>query len=73
MLYLLNLSISPVRNNQNQVIDGVVLVQDISEKEKLEQMRKDFISNVSHEFRTPLTVIKGNLESIVDGMTKPEL
>jgi signal transduction histidine kinase len=44
----------------------------ISEKEKLEQMRKEFISNVSHEFRTPLTVIKGNLESIVDGMTKPE-
>jgi two-component system sensor histidine kinase VicK len=50
----------------------VILIQDISEKEKLEQMRKDFISNVSHEFRTPLTVIKGNLESVIDGMTKPE-
>ena len=65
-------SISPIKNNLNEIIGGVILIQDISEKEKLEQMRKDFISNVSHEFRTPLTVIKGNLESILDGMTKPE-
>jgi two-component system sensor histidine kinase VicK len=69
---ILNFSISPLKNNLNEVIGGVILIQDISEKEKLEQMRKDFISNVSHEFRTPLTVIKGNLESVIDGMTKPE-
>ena len=69
---VLDFSISPIKNNSNEIIGGVILIQDISEKEKLEQMRKDFISNVSHEFRTPLTVIKGNLESIVDGMTKPE-
>lgn len=69
---VLNFSISPIKNNSNEVIGGVILIQDISEKEKLEQMRKDFISNVSHEFRTPLTVIKGNLESIIDGMTKPK-
>ncbi|MFL0198754.1 ATP-binding protein [Clostridium sp. WILCCON 0269] len=69
---ILNFSISPIKNNSNKVIGGVILIQDISEKEKLEQMRKDFISNVSHEFRTPLTVIKGNLESIIDGMTKPK-
>jgi two-component system sensor histidine kinase VicK len=69
---VLNFSISPIKNNLNQVIGGAILIQDVSEKEKLEQMRKDFISNVSHEFRTPLTVIKGNLESIVDGMTQPE-
>jgi len=69
---ILNFSISPIRNNLNKVIGGVILIQDVSEKEKLEQMRKDFISNVSHEFRTPLTVIKGNLESIVDGITQPE-
>jgi signal transduction histidine kinase len=69
---ILDFSISPIKNNLDEIIGGVILIQDISEKEKLEQMRKDFISNVSHEFRTPLTVIKGNLESIVDGMTKPE-
>jgi signal transduction histidine kinase len=45
----------------------VVLVQDISEQERLEQMRKDFIANVSHEFRTPLTLIKGSLEALIDG------
>lgn len=69
---VLDFSISQIKNNSNEIIGGVILIQDISEKEKLEQLRKDFISNVSHEFRTPLTVIKGNLESIVDGMTKPE-
>ncbi|WPC43804.1 ATP-binding protein [Clostridium sp. JS66] len=68
----LNFSMSPVKNNLNETIGGVILIQDVSEKEKLEQMRKDFISNVSHEFRTPLTIIKGNLESVIDGLTKPE-
>lgn len=69
---ILYFSISPIKNNLDEIIGGVILIQDISEKEKLEQMRKDFISNVSHEFRTPLAVIKGNLESIIDGITKPE-
>ena len=69
---VLEFSMSPIKSSANDIIGGVILIQDISEKSKLEQMRKDFISNVSHEFRTPLTVIKGNLESIVDGMTKPE-
>ncbi|WP_143315162.1 ATP-binding protein [Clostridium sp. HBUAS56017] len=68
---ILDFSISLIKNSLNEIMGGVILIQDISEKEKLEQMRKDFISNVSHEFRTPLTIIKGNLESIVDGMTKP--
>ncbi|MEG0578535.1 MAG: HAMP domain-containing sensor histidine kinase [Niameybacter sp.] len=39
------------------------------ESEKLEQVRQDFVANVSHEFRTPLTVIKGNAESLLDGAT----
>jgi len=40
------------------------------ESEKLEQMRKDFISNISHELKTPVTVIRGSLEALIDEVVK---
>ncbi|NMA12715.1 MAG: HAMP domain-containing protein [Chloroflexi bacterium] len=43
------------------------------ERERLEQMRSDFISNVSHELRTPVTVIRGSVEALNDGIvTDPQ-
>lgn len=43
------------------------------ESERLEQMRKDFISGISHELRTPVTVIRGSLEALIDEVvTDPE-
>lgn len=43
------------------------------ESAKLEQLRRDFIANISHELRTPVTVIRGSLEALVDKVvTKPE-
>jgi signal transduction histidine kinase len=63
---VLRFSISPVMSGDNETGGVVVLIQDISEQERLEQMRRDFIANVSHEFRTPLTLIKGSLESLID-------
>ncbi len=38
------------------------------ESKRLDQMRRDFISNISHELRTPVTVLRGSLEALVDGV-----
>ena len=48
--------------------ERLMIVRDITQLDKLESMRKDFIGNVSHELGTPLTVIKGYLEAIMDNM-----
>lgn len=56
-------------------LDNLALkLQEASlESANLERSRQDFVANVSHEFRTPLTIIKGNTEALIDGMsTSPE-
>jgi two-component system, OmpR family, phosphate regulon sensor histidine kinase PhoR len=57
----------------NNVWKGIVVVfHDITELKKLEQMRKDFVANVSHELKTPITSIKGFSETLLDGAMKDE-
>ena len=45
--------------------DRLIMVRDVTRLHKLEQMRKDFVANVSHELKTPLTVLKGYLETLL--------
>jgi two-component system phosphate regulon sensor histidine kinase PhoR len=61
-----------ITSNSGNITEGVVIVlNDITRLQKLEQVRKDFAANVSHELRTPIQVIKGFSEIILD-ILKPE-
>ena len=76
--YLINLGQKVYQVFANPVtvegdVSGVVIViLDITEKEKREDMRREFTSNVSHELKTPLTSILGISELLMNGMIKPE-
>jgi two-component system, OmpR family, phosphate regulon sensor histidine kinase PhoR len=50
--------------NRNQHIGAVAVVQDVTEIKKLENVRTEFVANVSHELKTPLTSIKGFAETL---------
>jgi two-component system phosphate regulon sensor histidine kinase PhoR len=48
-------------------LGAVVVLHDITELRRLERVRRDFVANVSHEFRTPLTAIQGFAETLLAG------
>ncbi|HEX7406897.1 MAG TPA: ATP-binding protein, partial [Candidatus Binatia bacterium] len=50
---------------------AVVVMHDVSDVERLEKTRRDFIANVSHELRTPLTSIQGYTETLLDTEDRP--
>lgn len=57
---------------KDQVEGVVVIILDETEKEKREQLRREFTSNVSHELKTPLTSISGVAEIMMNGIVKAE-
>ncbi|OLN22663.1 PAS domain-containing sensor histidine kinase [Domibacillus antri] len=64
---------APIIGTNDEWKGILVVFHDITELKHLEQMRKDFVANVSHELKTPITSIKGFSETLLDGaLNDPE-
>ncbi len=59
---------APFINDEGEKGGIILVLQDITEQQKLDNMRKDFVANVSHELKTPLTSIKSYTETLLDGV-----
>lgn len=58
---------TPLRNASGGVIGAMIVANDVTQIRRLERVRRDFVANVSHELKTPLTSIKGFVETLQDG------
>lgn len=65
--FLIRASFSSVKDDEDVVTGFISVLNDVTEDEKVEQERRDFVSNVSHELRTPLTTMKSYLEALAEG------
>jgi two-component system phosphate regulon sensor histidine kinase PhoR len=63
---LVTLHASPLRGADGAFAGAVVVMHDVTELRRLEEVRRDFVANVSHELKTPITAVRGFVESILD-------
>ncbi|MEA3416446.1 MAG: ATP-binding protein [Thermodesulfobacteriota bacterium] len=65
--HILNIHSSPLQDAKKKRIGILVVINDVTKLRRLENVRRDFVANVSHEIKTPLTAIKGFVETLHDG------
>lgn len=70
--YVVELTAVPLAGEGGEVRSCVLEIGDVSELRRLEAMRRDFVSNVSHELKTPLTAMRGYTEAILEDEDMPK-
>ena len=68
----LHISVSPLLSSSGQITGCVGILSDVTSAERLEQTRRDYVANVSHELHTPLTAMRALIEPLRDGLIKTE-
>ncbi|ALC88537.1 histidine kinase [Bacillus sp. FJAT-18017] len=72
--YILRANLSVIQKETGFVNGLITVLHDITEQEKIDAERREFVANVSHELRTPLTTMRSYLEALADGvMNDPEV
>ncbi len=69
---ILRVSFSIIQSGTGFISGVVCVLRDVTEEERIEEERKQFVSNVSHELRTPLTSMRSYIEALIDGAWKDE-
>lgn len=62
-----NVDYAPFMNNQNEIGGVIIVFKNITEQYKIDKLQKEFVANVSHELKTPITTIKSYAETLLDG------
>ena len=57
---------SPLRGRDGELAGGLVVLDDLTHLQRLERVRTDFVANVSHELKTPVTAISGLVETLIE-------
>ncbi|WP_411334245.1 cell wall metabolism sensor histidine kinase WalK [Metabacillus indicus] len=65
--YILKVNFSTIQQEQKRITGLIAVIYDITEQEKIDEERREFVANVSHELRTPLTTMRSYLEALADG------
>ena len=68
----LSASVNALLDETGAILGTVCLLRDVSEEQRMEQLRRDYVANISHELRTPLTGIRGMVEPLIDGCMDTE-
>ena len=69
---ILQITLTHLSNHAGRIAGAVALFRDVTESERLEQTRRDYVANVSHELRTPLTAVRALVEPLNDGLVTDE-
>lgn len=70
--FILRANFSVIQKETGFVNGLITVLHDITEQEKIEMERREFVANVSHELRTPLTTMRSYLEALADGAWRDE-